>query len=215
MKVTQESFNSIAAYGIWFTFSASIAAVIVSIFSMLLSKKISEQTNLRSITLGRKELITVLRESSSNYFTQIAKLCGGVEKNLLETLIELTRSHVTIVLVISKKHKEVHAYMNEILKKANEIVWCDDQIRQQHLKYKENPYITPRYVENLDIVIRAREQIRELQYSIIYEYRDNVFADIQDRLELEWSRQLDEAGFWSWLKRKNKKSKKFHPRNTN
>ena len=77
-QVSNEAFNIFSVIGIGLTFLASIAAVVVSIISLKCSNKVAKRSGyLSTITASRDKWSNSLRESSSLYFTQIARLCSG------------------------------------------------------------------------------------------------------------------------------------------
>ena len=48
-------------------------------------------------------------------------------------------------------------------------------------------------VESQELVIKARQTIRDLRVSIMYEYQDKIFNSIIALLESEWEKQKYEA----------------------
>lgn len=76
--MSNEVFNIFSTIGIVLTFTASMAAVIVSIISLKYSNKVAKQSEyLNTITASRDKWSYSLRECSSLYFTQIARICSG------------------------------------------------------------------------------------------------------------------------------------------
>lgn len=132
-----EVFNIFSTIGIGLTFLASIAAVIVSIISLRYSNKATKRSGyLSTITASRDKWSNSLRESSSLYFTQIARICSGQENNLEEIYNELTRYHFAIVLLLFEQHKEIHNNMSAVRNKAFEIVEQSKIINKQYMKMK-------------------------------------------------------------------------------
>lgn len=121
--MSNEVFNIFSAIGIGLTFLASIAAVIVSIVSLRCSNKVAKRSGyLSTITARRDKWSNSLRENSSLYFTQIARICSGQEDDLEEINNELTRYHFSIVLLLFAQDEEIHNNMSVVRSKAFEIV---------------------------------------------------------------------------------------------
>ena len=166
-----EVFNIISAIGIGLTFLASIAAVIVSIISLNYSSKIAKRSGyLSTITVSRDKWSSSLRESSSLYFTQIARICVGQEDNIEEIYNELTRYHFAIVLLLFEQDIELHNNMSTVRSKALEIVEQSNIINQQYKKLNVSLNITETYIESQAGVINARQKIHDLKSSIINDY---------------------------------------------
>lgn len=196
--MSNELFNIFSAIGIGMTFFASIASVIVSIISLKYSNKVAKRTGyLSTITASRDKWSNSLRESSSLYFTQIARICSGQEKNLEEIYNELTQCHFAIVLLLFEQDKEIHNNMSAVRSKAFEIVEQSNIINQQYKNLQGDPDITETYIESQEMVIKARQKIYDLRCSILNDYQEKVFDGIRYLLEREWRRQQYEAtGMW-------------------
>ncbi len=134
-----------------------------------------------------------MRESSSLYFTQIARICSGQENNLEEIYNELTRYHFAIVLLLFEQHKEIHNNMSAVRNKAFEIVEQSKIINKQYMKMKESPNITEAYIESQEMVVKARQKIYDLRCSILNDYQGRIFNGIRYLLECEWRKQQYEA----------------------
>lgn len=192
--MTTEVFNIFSAIGIGLTFLASIAAVIVSIISLRYSNKVAKRSGyLSTITASRDKWSNSLRESSSLYFTQIARICSGQENNLEEIYNELTRYHFAIVLLLFEQDKEIHNNMSAVRNKAFEIVDQSKIINQQYMKMNESPNITEAYIESQEMVVKARQKIYDLRCSILNDYQGRIFDGIRYLLEREWRKQQYEA----------------------
>lgn len=192
--MSDEVFNIFSAIGIGLTFLASIAAVIVSIISLKYSNKIAKRSGyLSTITASRDNWSNSLRESSSLYFTQIARICSGQEENLEEIYNELTRYHFAIVLLLFEQDKEIHNNMSAVRSKAFEIVDQSDIINQQYKKLQESPNVTETYIESQELVIKARQKMYNLRCSILNDYQGRIFDGIRNLLEREWRKQQYEA----------------------
>lgn len=184
-----EVFNIYSAIGIGLTFLAAIASVIVSIVSLRKSEKIAQRSGyLNTITASRDKWSNSLRESSSLYFTQIARICSGQEDNLEEIYNELTRYHFVIVLLLFEQDKEIYDNMNEVRNKARELVDCNNII-----KLNESPNTTETVMESQAEVVNAQKEIQELRCSILNDYQGRIFDGIRELLELEWRKQQYEA----------------------
>lgn len=189
-----EVFNIFSTIGIGLTFLASIAAVIVSIISLRYSNKATKRSGyLSTITASRDKWSNSLRESSSLYFTQIARICSGQENNLEEIYNELTRYHFAIVLLLFEQHKEIHNNMSAVRNKAFEIVEQSKIINKQYMKMKVSPNITKAYIESQEMVVKARQKIYDLRCSILNDYQGRIFDGIRYLLECEWRKQQYEA----------------------
>lgn len=192
--MSDELFNIFSAIGIGLTFLASIAAVIVSIISLRYSNKVAKKSGyLSTITASRDKWSNSLRESSSLYFTQIARICSGEEDNLEEIYNELTRYHFAIVLLLFEQDEEIHNNMSEVRSKAFEIVDLSNIINQQYMKMKESPNITKTHIENQELVVKARQKMYDLRCSILNDYQRRIFDGIRNLLEREWRKQQYEA----------------------
>lgn len=177
--MSDELFNVFSAIGIGLTFFASCAAVIVSIVSLNFSNKAAKRSGyLSTITASRDKWSISLRECSSLYFTQIARLCSSNEDDLQEIYNKLTQYHFAIILLLFEQDKEIHDNMSVIRSKAFEIVNLNNFLKQH---YKQ---------ESVDTVQR---KINELKDDIINEYQGNVFNGIRFLLESEWRKQQYEA----------------------
>ena len=189
-----EVFNIFSTIGIGLTFLASIAAVIVSLISLRYSNKATKRSGyLSTITASRDKWSNSLRESSSLYFTQIARICSGQENNLEEIYNELTRYHFAIVLLLFEQHKEIHNNMSAVRNKAFEIVEQSKIINKQYMKMKVSPNITKAYIESQEMVVKARQKIYDLRCSILNDYQGRIFDGIRYLLECEWRKQQYEA----------------------
>lgn len=192
--MSNEVFNIFSAIGIGLTFLASIAAVIVSIISLKYSNKAAKRSGyLSTITVSRDKWSNSLRESSSLYFTQIARICSGQEDNLEEIYNELTQNHFAIVLLLFEHNKEIYNNMSAVRSKAFEIVNQSNIINQQYMKMKECPNITETHIENQELVVKARQKMYALRCSILNDYQGRIFDGIRILLEREWRKQQYEA----------------------
>lgn len=192
--MSNEAFNIFSVVGIGLTFLTSIAAVVVSILSLKCSNKVAKRSGyLSTITASRDKWSNSLRENSSLYFTQIARLCSGQENNLEEIYNELTHYHFAIILLLFKQDKEIHDNMSAVRSKAFEIVGQNNIINQQYKKFQKSPNITDTYIESQDMVIRARQKIYDLRFSILNDYQGRIFDGIRNLLECEWRKQQYEA----------------------
>ena len=192
--MSNELFNIFSAIGIGLTFLASIAAVIVSIISLRYSNKVAKRSgNLGTITASRDKWSNSLRESSSLYFTQIARICSGQEDNLEEIYNELTRYHFAIVLLLFEQDEEIHNNMSVVRSKVFEIVDQSNIINQQYKKLKESPNATETYIESQEVVVKARQKMYDLRCSILNDYQGRIFNGIRNLLEREWRKQQYEA----------------------
>lgn len=192
--MSNEVFNIFSAIGIGLTFLASIAAVIVSIISLRYSNKAAKRSGyLSTITASRDKWSNSLRESSSLYFTQIARICSGQEGNLEEIYNQLTRYHFAIVLLLFEQDEEIHNNMSAVRSKAFEIVDQSNIINQQYMKMKESPNITEIHIENQELVVKARQKMHALRCSILNDYQGRIFDGIKKLLECEWRKQQYEA----------------------
>ena len=192
--MSNELFNIFSAIGIGLTFLASIAAVIVSIISLRYSNKVAKRSGyLGTITASRDKWSNSLRESSSLYFTQIARICSGQEDNLEEIYNELTRYHFAIVLLLFEQDEEIHNNMSVVRSKVFEIVDQSNIINQQYKKLKESPNATETYIESQEVVVKARQKMYDLRCSILNDYQGRIFKGIRNLLEREWRKQQYEA----------------------
>lgn len=192
--MSNELFNIFSAIGIGLTFFASIAAVIVSIISLRYSNKVAKRSGyLGTITASRDKWSNSLRESSSLYFTQIARICSGQEDNLEEIYNELTRYHFAIVLLLFEQDEEIHNNMSVVRSKVFEIVDQSNIINQQYKKLKESPNATETYIESQEVVVKARQKMYDLRCSILNDYQGRIFNGIRNLLEREWRKQQYEA----------------------
>lgn len=192
--MSNELFNIFSAIGIGLTFLASIAAVIVSIISLRYSNKVAKRSGyLGTIAASRDKWSNSLRESSSLYFTQIARICSGQEDNLEEIYNELTRYHFAIVLLLFEQDEEIHNNMSVVRSKAFEIVDQSNIINQQYKKLKESPNATETYIESQEVVVKAQQKMYDLRCSILNDYQGRIFNGIRNLLEREWRKQQYEA----------------------
>ena len=192
--MSNELFNIFSAIGIGLTFLGSIAAGIVSIISLRYSNKVAKRSGyLGTITASRDKWSNSLRESSSLYFTQIARICSGQEDNLEEIYNELTRYHFAIVLLLFEQDEEIHNNMSVVRSKAFEIVDQSNIINQQYKKLKESPNATETYIESQEVVVKARQKMYDLRCSILNDYQGRIFNGIRNLLEREWRKQQYEA----------------------
>lgn len=192
--MSNEVFNIFSAIGIGLTFLASIAAVIVSIVSLRCSNKVAKRSGyLSTITASRDKWSNSLRENSSLYFTQIARICSGQEDDLEKINNELTRYHFSIVLLLFAQDEEIHNNMSVVRSKAFEIVDQSNIINQQYKKLKESPNATEAYIESQEAVVKARQKIYDLRCSILNDYQWRIFNGISNLLECEWRKQQYEA----------------------
>lgn len=192
--MTEKLYYLCSAIGILLTFFASIAALIVSIISMMSSKQTAKHTNYQNIiSTGRAKWQYDLREYASKYFTQIARLCGNQEKDVTSIFNDLTLYHFAIVLLIFKQDKQLHDEMSIIREKAFRIVNFSNMISNEYLKkgYNIDNYVPE--IENNENIILARRSIRELRYAIINNHQYRVFNMIQTLIENEWRKQKYEA----------------------
>ncbi len=192
--MSDEMFNVFSAVGIGFTFLASMAAVIVSIISLRCSNKAAKRSGyLNTITASRDRWSNSLRENSSLYFTQIARLCSGQENNLGDIYNELTHYHFAIILLLFEQDKDLHNNMSALRSRAFEIVDQNNIIISQYEKNKGLFSSNKTEIEDLDIVIQARKRMHELRCLILDEYQGKIFDSISCLLEREWRKQQYEA----------------------
>ena len=161
-------FNIISAIGIGLTFLTSMAAVIVSIISLKNSNKIAKHSGyLNTITVSRNKWVNSLRENSSLYFTQIARICNGQEENTDEIYNELTRYHFEIILLLydqeddvdEKVSEELHNIMSAVRSNALEIVNQSNIIKQYYKNLKVSTYINNEQLDNQAMVINATKNM--------------------------------------------------------
>lgn len=192
--MTDELFRLYAAIGILLTFLTSLAAVVVSVVSVRVTRKMTKQTNYQNIiSTSRAKWQSDLREAAAKYFTQIARLIGGQEKNVAEIYNELTLCHFAIVLLIFKQDEFLHNEMSAIRNKAHKIIDYFGIINNQYRQANRDPEVLFPEVENLDVVISARRNIYDLRNSIIEEHQHKVFDEIRVLIEKEWRKQQYEA----------------------
>lgn len=188
--MNEELFNLFSAIGIGLTFIASVGAIIVSIISLRQTNKATKHTGyLNTISTTRYKWSTAIREQASMYFTQITRLCGNQETNVIEVYNELVHYHFAISLLLFENDKELQSKLDTVKELAWNIV-CNNQIIDM---YYNQPNMTKEYIESLDIVIKARRKIYECKCSIINDYQNEIFKDIRALVELEWRKQQDEA----------------------
>mgnify|MGYP001853144138 CR=1 FL=1 len=187
-------YNIFSAVGICLTFLVSLSAVIVSIISLRYTHRAAKYSAyLNTITSSRYKWTSSLRVCASLYFTQIIRICNEKDENLEEIYNELTRYHFAIILLLSEKDVELHNQMSIVRNKAAEIVRQDNLIK---VEYKKNEGLLSHNindVESQELVIKARQTIRDLRVSIMYEYQDKIFNSIIALLESEWEKQKYEA----------------------
>lgn len=191
-KMTTENLNIFYAIGIVLTFISSIITTIVSIISLKSSNKKSEQSLYSStITSSRGKWTTSMRDNASLYFTQITRICSEQEDNPLEIYNELTRYHFSILMLLSDEDKKLHDNMSAIRSKAFEIVHQNSIIEQQYNIYGNT--CAAAQIEKHTTVINARNEIKNLRWSILKEYQSKVFEEICFLIQREWERQKYEA----------------------
>lgn len=189
-----EVFNIFSAIGIGLTFLASLAAVIVSIISLRYSNKAAKRSGyLSTITPSRDKWSYSLRESSSLYFTQIARICSGKDDNLEEIYNELAHYHFAIELLLFKQDEEINNDMSAVLNKAFEIVEQNNIIKQQYKELNVSPNTMETDIESQVVVVNARQKMHDLRCSILNDYQKRIFNGIRVLLELEWRKQQYEA----------------------
>lgn len=132
-----------------------------------------------------------MRDNASMYFTQITRICSEQEDNPLEIYNELTRYHFSILMLLSDKDTELHNNMSAIRSKAFEIVNQNDIIKQQYNIYGKT--CANAQIEKYTTVINARNEIKNLRWSILKEYQSKVFDEICFLIQREWERQKYEA----------------------
>lgn len=193
--MSDELFNLFSAIGIGLTFLASVAAVIVSIASLKSSNKVAKRAGyLNTITPSRDKWSYALRESSSLYFTHVARICSGQEDNLVEIYNELTRYHFSIILLLFAQDKEIQENMITVRRKAHEIIVQNNIIVQRYTQVKDKGALgITEDVESDKVVIQARQEIADLRYSIIEDYQVRILDGIRTLLEKEWRKQQYEA----------------------
>lgn len=192
--MSEELYNIFSAIGICLTFLASMSATIISVISLKYSNRAAKRSGyLNTITAGRDRWSYSLRESAALYFTQIARICNGQEKELEKIYNELLRYHFMIVLLLFKDNNKIIDNMNEVKRKAFEIVDQNSIIVSQYMQNEGtfNNYKTD--IEDKDIVIQVRKRIYELRCSILQEYHGRILSGLSELLEREWRRQQYEA----------------------
>ncbi len=192
--MNEELFNLFSAIGIGLTFIASVGAIIVSIISLRQTTKATKHTGyLNTISTTRYKWSTSIREQASMYFTQITRLCGDQESNVIEIYNELVHYHFAISLLLFENDKKLQDKLDRIKELAWNIV-CNNQIIDMcYEKYVNHPDVTQEYIESQNIVIEARQKIYESKCSIVNDYQNEVFKDIRALVELEWRKQQNEA----------------------
>lgn len=192
--MTDEIFNIFSAIGIALTFLASVAAVCVSIMSVKYSNKVAKRSGyLSTITASRERWSNSLRESASLYFTQIARICSEEEDDVSEIYNELLHFHFAIALLLFEQDVEVQNNMSAVRNKAMEIVKQSNIINQQYDDLRISPNITKEYIEHQEAVVKARQKISMLRYSILNDYQEKIFDGIRLLVEREWRKQQYEA----------------------
>lgn len=192
--MNEELFNLFSAIGIGLTFIASVGAIIVSIISLQQTNKATKHTGyLNTISTTRYKWSTSIREQASMYFTQITRLCGDQESNVIEIYNELVHYHFAISLLLFENDKKLQDKLDRVKELAWNIV-CNNQIIDMYYdKYVKYPDVTQEYIESQNIVIEARQKIYESKCSIVNDYQNEVFEDIRALVELEWRKQQSEA----------------------
>ena len=192
--MNEELFNLFSAIGIGLTFIASVGAIIVSIISLRQTNKTTKHTGyLNTISATRYKWSTSIREQASMYFTQITRLCGDHESNVIEIYNELVHYHFAISLLLFENDKKLQDKLDRIKELAWNIV-CNNQIIDMcYEKYVNHTDVTQEYIESQNIVVEARQKIYESKCSIVNDYQNEVFKDIRALVELEWRKQQSEA----------------------
>ena len=193
--MTSEVFNIVSTVGIGLTFLISTVTVIISILSMRNSNRAAKRAAyLSTITAGRDKWSYLLRDSASQYFTQIARICSAQVNDLGDIYNELTRYHFAIVLLLSEKDHSVLDSMSAVRNNACEIVLQSNIIRQEYRKYESTFFASSNLdiIEKQEKVIEARKRINELRDSIS-QFQCEVFRGITFLLENEWEKQKYEA----------------------
>lgn len=192
--MSEELFNLFSAIGIGLTFIASVGAIIVSIISLRQTNKATKHTGyLNTISATRYKWSTSIREQASMYFTQITRLCGDKESNVIEIYNELVHYHFAISLLLFENDKKLQDKLDRVKELAWNIV-CNNQIIDMcYEKYVNQPDVTKEYIEGQNIVIEARQKIYESKCSIVNDYQNEIFKDIRALVELEWRKQQNEA----------------------
>lgn len=192
--MNEEMFNLFSAIGIGLTFLASVAAIIVSIISLQQTNKATKHTGyLNTISMTRYKWSTSIREQASMYFTQITRLCGDQESNVIEIYNELVHYHFAISILLFENNKSLQEKLDIVKKLAWDIV-CNNQIIDSfYAKYSDQPDVTKEYIESEKIVMEARQKIYESKCSILNNYQNEIFKDIRTLVELEWRKQQNEA----------------------
>lgn len=192
--MNEELFNLFSAIGIGLTFIASVGAIIVSIISLRQTNKATKHTGyLNTISTTRYKWSTSIREQASMYFTQITRLCGDQESNVIEIYNELVHYHFAISLLLFENDKKLQDKLDRVKELAWNIV-CNNQIIDMfYEKYVNQPDVAKEYIEGQNIVIEARQKIYESKCSIVNDYQNEIFKDIRALVELEWRKQQNEA----------------------
>ncbi len=192
--MNEEMFNLFSAIGIGLTFIASVGAIIVSIISLRQTNKATKHTGyLNTISTTRYKWSTSIREQASMYFTQITRLCGDQESNVIEIYNELVHYHFAISLLLFENDKKLQDKLDRIKELAWNIV-CNNQIIDMcYKKYVNHTDVPQEYIESQNIVVEARQKIYESKCSIVNDYQNEVFKDIRALVELEWRKQQSEA----------------------
>lgn len=192
--MNEELFNLFSAIGIGLTFIASVGAIIVSIISLRQTNKATKHTGyLNTISTTRYKWSTSIREQASMYFTQITRLCGDQESNVIEIYNELVHYHFAISLLLFENDKKLQDKLDRVKELAWNIV-CNNQIIDMfYEKYVNQPDVEKEYIEGQHIVIEARQKIYESKCSIVNDYQNEIFKDIRALVELEWRKQQSEA----------------------
>ena len=113
--MNEELFNLFSAIGIGLTFIASVGAIIVSIISLRQTNKATKHTGyLNTISATRYKWSTSIREQASMYFTQITRLCGDQESNVIEIYNELVHYHFAISLLLFENDKKLQDKLDRI-----------------------------------------------------------------------------------------------------
>ena len=192
--MSDEAFNVYAAIGIGLTFVAAIASIIISIVSMRSSSRDAKRSGyLGTITASRDKWSNLLRENASLYFTQIARLCGGQENNLIEVFNELTRYHFAICLLIFKQDESLQNSLSAIRNKAFQLIDLNSVILSRYKDEVKALNRTDPNIESDNVIIQARKSMYDLRTSILNEYQPLAFEGIRELIEKEWRKQQYEA----------------------
>lgn len=168
--MSDDIFNIFATIGIGLTFLASIATVVVSIFSLIFTIKAEKHTGyLNTITVSRDKWSSMLREKVALYFAQIALFCSSDKTNVQEEYDKLLQCHYAVELMFFECDADVKKCLNVILKDATMV------------KHFYNNY------EN------QKEEIKEMKRAMSHEHQRDVLNIMKKYLEGEWRKQQQEA----------------------